>query len=251
MHYRQRSGRRIGAFVAIVGCALLGVAATGTSARAEVSCESHCYSVNWYDQSGITGIWMTEADAWDSIGNGSGYDPNAHIDSEIWLGMPSGGYIEAGLRNGSDATLPGGCNCTAYDAFWAETTPAGDQFQHILAHLTPDLASHTYEFVHTSGNDWAFYYDSSFVENSTVSGSPSGNQEELGGEYVNNTCSAGGGLADNFDLLSQFEFAPAGQGSAWYFPKWRTGTGLVTPGCGFQDANGPSQGEYQWHKDGA
>jgi hypothetical protein len=257
MHYRQRSGRRIGAFVAIVGCALLGVAASGTPARAEPPgvCEApHCYAINWYDQSGITGIYMTEGDAFSSITNSPAppYDSGAHINSEIWLYMPSGGYVEAGLRNGSDAgAYSGGCNCVAYDAFWADHTPGGVEYQHIIAHLTPDGASHTYEFVQTSGNTWAFYYDGSFLEDSTVTGSSTGNRFDVGGEYENTSCGADAGLAHNFNLLSEFKFAPAGQGAAWYTPKWRTGTGDVTPGCGFQDMNGPDQGEYQWQKHGA
>ena len=99
---------------------------TGTSARADTSCETpHCYAINWYDQSNITGIYMNEADAVSSIGTGYG-DSNAHINSEIWLTMPNGAWVEAGLRNGSDAgAVSGGCGCVAYDAFWEDATPDG------------------------------------------------------------------------------------------------------------------------------
>ena len=59
----------------------------------------------------------------------------------------------------------------------------------MIAHLTPDGAVHSYEFDHTSGNTWAFYYDGSFLENSTITGSSTGNEEQLGGEYQNTTAS--------------------------------------------------------------
>ena len=92
---------------------------TGTAATACVS--PHCYSIGVLDRNDFTGI----SGEWHSNNMylaDSDYANGSHINSEMWLAMPNGTWVEEGLRNGVDPGDP--CGCTAYEVFWADEPPA-------------------------------------------------------------------------------------------------------------------------------
>jgi hypothetical protein len=227
------------------GVLLLGTLAlqsVASPAYADRSCESpHCYSIARYSASGITGMWGDIQQNYTSIGTGYG-DTLAHINSETWLLMSNGAWLEAGLRNGSDVgAYNGGCYCVAYDTFWEDATSSRTQFEHIIGHTTPNGAWDSFEFDHTSGSNWNFYFNGNYNSYSSATGSSSGNYEEVGGEYQNRSCVAGAGWANNFDIYTAVLI-----NGSWIQPAWNQDN-YIDSGCGFEGIH-YSNGEYSWQK---
>jgi hypothetical protein len=187
--------------VAIVTAVLAGVAAA-PAAQAATSCiNPHCYSIGILDRSddftGIYGEWhsnnMYLAD--------SDYAYGGHINSEMWLVMPNGTWVEEGLRNGIDPGDP--CGCTAYEVFWADASTSGNFSRHYIANVAPDGTDHSYVIQQGSGvNTWDVYYDGAYQGTSTVTGSWTGHEQQVGGEVQVNDLSTA--WCDWFEMTSDF-----------------------------------------------
>jgi hypothetical protein len=235
--------RRVPALAIVPLLALVGAFMVVTPAHADRNCESpHCYSAAYYSGSGFIGMWSQIPQNYTRIGTGYG-DSQAHINSESWLRFGNGTWIEAGLRNGNDSGDTGGCNCVAYDAFWADISASNhNEYAHIIEHTTPNGNLDTYEFYHYSGSTWDFYFNGAYNNYSSATASSSGNQESIGGEYQNTTCGSGAGWANNFDLYTQLESSSGN----WFDPAWNQ-PNRIDPGCGFEGIH-YSNGEYSWQK---
>jgi hypothetical protein len=235
---------RLRALAAAIPIVAFGAVAVASPAHADRNCESpHCYSIAFYSGSGFTSMLTDIQQNYTAIGTGYG-DAYAHINSESWLLFSNGTWLEAGLRNGNDSgSVSGGCGCVAYDAFWADVGASNhNEYRHIIEHTTPNGNWDTYEFDHTSGANWNFFFNGAYNSYSSVTGSSSGYLEEMGGEYQNTTCVSGAGWANNFDLYTSLRI---GSGS-WFSPAWNQ-SNRIDPGCGFEGIH-YSNGEYSWQK---
>jgi hypothetical protein len=176
----------------------------------------------------------------------SDYNALGHINQEMWIQTPNGGYVEEGLLNGKQ---PNGnpYNNVAYQQFWASTTDQGYQYDHWIANLSPDGHNHVYEIVNRGGtNLWDIYLDyGSPRGTSTAESSGVGNYEPIGIELAQ-----GGGHpdidpsshADNFDNYWQVL-----QGGRWIYP---VVSGYVDHGCSNHPLgyclNGQIYGNGEW-----
>ncbi|GAB3873064.1 hypothetical protein ACFQ1S_08245 [Kibdelosporangium lantanae] len=150
-------------------------------ALADRACETpHCYSIGQLFRSDFTGIYGH----WHSNNmylTNAEYATGSHINSEMWLLMPNNTWVEDGIRNGNDPGNP--CGCTAYEVFWADESTGGGFFRHFIANVTPDGTDHWYMIQRgSSANRWDVYYDGYLQGTSTVTGSWTGNQQQIGGE---------------------------------------------------------------------
>lgn len=125
-------------------------------------------STGCYTTSGLEGaegqwhnnnLYMSSAD----------YSQGYHINDEMWLYTNSNlsQWVETGLRNGYDPTDP--CQCTAYEAFWADFNNQGYEFRHTILNTTPNGTNHVYEVLNQGGGSthWNVYYDYNLVGTST------------------------------------------------------------------------------------
>ncbi|WP_030439009.1 hypothetical protein [Actinoplanes subtropicus] len=223
--------------------ALAGLQTLAPPAYANRNCESpHCYSQAFYTASGLIGMWSEIQENYLSIGTGYG-DSNAHINSETWLLMPSGAWVEAGLRDGNDSgSWSGGCSCLAYDAFWADTNSKGTaEYRHIIESTTSTGNWDDFEFDHTSGPTWYVYFNGNYIGYGQATGSSSGKEEQAGGEYQNTTCVTGAGWADNFDIYTEVANSNGYFSPAWNHPN------EIDSGCGFEGIH-YRNGEFSWQK---
>lgn len=243
MRIRLACPRRLRGPAAALALGMLGSVAVAVPAHADRYCESpHCYSDAAYDGSGLEGMWSSIRQNSLTIGTNYG-DPFAHINSETWLYLPSGAWLEAGLRHGDDTgASSGGCGCVAYDAFWSDGGTNHVEHEHIIMHTSANGNVDTFEFDHQTGAIWNFYFNGAYNNYSSITGASSGYAEAAGGEYQNTTCVAGAGLASNFDIYTNLE---DGSGN-WAGPAWNTAN-HIDPGCGFEGIH-YSNGEYSWQK---
>ncbi len=146
--------------------------------------DPHCYSVAAFYGT-LTGAWGEWKD--ENMSPGPSSTPNSnHIDSEFWLGLTNGAYIEIGIFNGFENEpehYMGGCGCGAYGQFWADTTTHEIQWVHFIYNISPDGAWHTYEIQRAgTRNYWNLYIDYNLVGTSTDTEDWTGEEQEIGGE---------------------------------------------------------------------
>lgn len=176
----------------------------------------HLYSNGYtFDTaSGIEGQWHDN----NMYLSGADYSANGHINNEMWIQTPNGGYVEMGLFNGI-LPYPFGnpCNCVAYQQFWADTTDSGYQYNHWIADLTPDGSNHVYEILNQYGtNMWDICVDYVCNNTSTVETASVGTYEPIGIELAqgyNGPDIDTSSHADNFDNYWQTL-----ENGSWVYP---------------------------------
>jgi hypothetical protein len=185
----------------------------------------HVYSAGYVyaDATGLEGQWHPN----DMYESASDYDAYGHINSEMWLGDPEGGYVEVGLLNGIACikAIPGcgqlngnPCACLAYQLFWAGTTDQGEQYEHWIANTSPTGANLVYEILNVPGTtDWCLYINyGNCLGPSTALSTSYGNYEQVGLEIAQ-----GGGHRDidpssHADTFSNYIQIYAG--GRWTYP---------------------------------
>lgn len=217
-------------------------------ASASVGCAGHCYSTARFDGS-VTGIWGRWNRNYMSpeVSN----DPAEFINSEMWMGLPSGNWVETGLRNGYTVngqwnTYDGSCNCNAYSVFWGDQEPVTGPFppiywRHIIANVSPTGQTDTYQISRAATvNQWNIYWNGNPVGLSTVTQAWTGSRQSVGGEYSGVTSARG--VADTFAMEVKY-INGSGQAVSWGGPSSTT----VTPGAGMWGSS-PGASRWSWNK---
>ncbi|WP_194911499.1 hypothetical protein [Catenulispora rubra] len=196
--------------ILVLMLALLGLAPSGASAAS--SCPpggSHCYAIGQLYRNDFTGIYGH----WHSNNMYlNDYNGSQHINSEMWLLIPGGGWVETGLTNANSSSDPNPCGCTAYEVFWDDAAANnGGYWQHWVANVTPDGTDHWYEIVHGNNNTWNIYHDGYLVGNSANAAAANGVRQDIGGEVASNILS--NIHVDWFEMTAEFR---DGAGN-WYW----------------------------------
>lgn len=188
---------------------------TGQGCEEHDGGDPHCYSAAIFDgnQAGVWGEWADE----DMSPGPSSTSNSNHIDSEMWLDLTNGAYIETGLYNGFEDGFEhetGGCGCGAYAQFWADTTAKEVQWEHWVYNITPNKHWHSYEIQRAGAtNHWNIYIDYSLVGTSTDTEDWTGKDQVVGGElqapYVDDPS---GSYADTYNMYVEAENASG----EWY-----------------------------------
>jgi hypothetical protein len=168
---------------------------------------------------GMWGTWHNNYTVAPSDGN--------HINNEEWgyTASDESKWVETGLRNGYDPSDP--CNCTAYEAFWADfdNTPGGaGEIRHTIVNTSPDGTSHSYEVQHQcfGCSQWNVYYDYNYQATSVLQSSDTMYDHAAGLEDSEVTPAT---HADNFDNYMQYL---NGSGS---YVNWPTQYAWIDDGC--------------------
>jgi hypothetical protein len=134
-------------------------------------------------------------------------------------------WVEVGLRNGLD-TFNNPCKCVAYEAFWEDANATdGKAYRHWIANWTPNNSSHSYEIVRgTSANKWNVYVDGKLKGTSTVTGSWTGHEQQIGAEIqANNLADA---HSTTWSMTPQYR---DGKGNWYLWGGASPGVALVKP----------------------
>ncbi len=113
----------------------------------------------------------------------NGVSGENHINQEMWFYTHSNEsqWVETGIREGY---WPGhgSCQC-GYGRFWADFNSSGTEFRHLIQYVRDDKGSnHSYQVIRSSSNtdDWNVYLDYNLVGTSTVQGSSTGYEVQMG-----------------------------------------------------------------------
>lgn len=197
----------------------------------------HCYSEAefYHELTAVYGTWNDE-----NMSPGGPYD-EPHIDSEFWLRLSDGAYIETGLYNGWENFLHGTneCHCGAYAQFWSDTSPGGYQWVHIVNNITPDGKNHSYEIARGSKtNEWYVYIDSNLVGNSLDTEQWVGDDLQVGGE-LQAPNEDEGSFANTYNMYVDGKYA-----SGW-FAFGKPNAYSIFPGFNAQTYG---NSEYSWNE---
>lgn len=129
-----------------------------------------------------------------------------HLANEMWLWTDSTGnsWVETGVLAGYEKKTsynPNGCNCVAYEIFWADAhdySANGQVYLHTIYNITPDGNNHQYEIAEQGlsgqSTDWNIYIDGNLAGTSTIQTSTVAYNHQAGielAEYANDFCLPG------------------------------------------------------------
>ncbi len=253
----------------------------------------HVYSIGYYQANGLEGAegqWHDNYLALAGTEYGSDYTNGpytpyigypSHINNEMWLLTDSTGssWVETGLMANFEPSAPwnpNGCNCVAYEIFWADANN-GKFYFHTIYNITPDGNNHQYQITEQglSGQStyWNIYIDGILAGTSTIQTSTVAYNQQAGielEEYANDFCLPGtnscavpdddnevGGASGEPDSEPDFDadradtfnnYLQAYVNGGWeYWPSMQT---VVNAGCNaFAEGfclNGSEVQTYEW-----
>jgi hypothetical protein len=202
------------AIASVVSCALL-QPVTGPANAYQSSClAAHCYSLASYFSTGIYSAHLLENR--EPLWATNVAQIGAHLNSEMWLTMQDGSYIEAGLRYGDDSFSDGQpCANVCYDLFWSETKPDGSSHRTIITNTTPNGYRDEWA-IGRYGGAWIIKLNGNLVGTSSYATDPTSQRLDVGSELAQDTCSSlqSNGYNTNMHVLVQ------ASGGTLHDPAW-------------------------------
>jgi len=200
--------------LALASLGLLSSMPSPAAAFASSCIPQHCYSVARYSSTGIYSAHLLENR--EPLWATNVYQNGAHLNSEMWLEMQDGSYIEAGIRYGDDSNSTGQpCNNVCYDLFWSETNWYGAYHRTIVANTTPTGYRDEWAIGRYAGS-WIIKLNGNLVGTATYATDPVSKTLEVGSELQQETCSAlqSHGYNSNMHVLVQ------ASGGTLHDPAW-------------------------------